>query len=48
MNELKTSLRAVNFAFRTVKIADAVKKAAIIVATGVCCLMLYRGIKEKT
>ena len=48
MNELKTSLHAVNLALRTVRIADAVKKTAIIVAAGVCCFMLYRGIKEKT
>ncbi len=44
MNRLKTSLHAVNLAVRTVKLADAVKKTAVIVAIGVCCFML---IKEK-
>ena len=44
MNRLKASLHAVNLAVRTVKLADAVKKTAIIVAIGVCCFML---IKEK-
>ena len=44
MNRLKTSLHAVNLAVRTVKLADAVKKTAIVLAIGVCCFML---IKEK-
>ena len=44
MNRLKTSLHAVNLAVRTVRLADAVKKTAIIAAIGVCCFML---IKEK-
>lgn len=47
MNEFKTSLHAVNLALRTVRIADAVKKTAIVSAVCVCCFMLYRGIKEK-
>ena len=44
MNRLKTSLHAVNLAVRTVNLADAVKKTAIVLAIGVCCFML---IKEK-
>lgn len=48
MNGLKTSLHAVNLALRTVKIAEVIKKTAIILATCVCCFMLYRGIKEKS
>ena len=46
MNELKTSLHAVNLAIRTAKIADAIRKTAIILAAGVCFLMLYRGIRR--
>lgn len=48
MNGLKTSFHAVNLALRTVRIAETVKKTAIILATAVCCFMLYRGIKEKS
>ncbi len=47
MNELKTSLHAVNLALRTVKIAETIKKTAVIIAAGVCCMMLYRGVRSR-
>lgn len=42
MNELLAAVKTVNLAVKTVRFAEAVKKAAVISAAVFCCLLIYR------
>lgn len=42
MDELRTAVKTVNLAVKTVRFADAVKKTAVVSAAALCGLLLYR------
>ena len=46
MNDILAAVRAVNFAFRTVRIADAVKKITVAVTAAVCGFIVYRSFRR--
>ena len=46
MNDILAAVRTVNFAFRTAKIADAVKKLTVAVAAAVCGFIIYRSFRR--
>lgn len=46
MNDILTAVKTVNFALRTAKIADAVKKITVAVAAAVCGFVLYRSFRR--
>ena len=46
MNDILSAVRAVNFAFKTARIADAVKKITVALAAAVCGVIIYRSFRR--
>lgn len=42
MNDVRAAVKAVNFAFTTARVADAVKKSVIMLSMAVCSYVIYR------
>ena len=42
MSDAVTAIKAVNFAVKTVRVAEVVKKSAIVAAVAVCGYAIYR------
>lgn len=46
MNDILAAVKTVNFALKTAKIADVLKKITVAVAATVCGFILYRSFRR--